>query len=75
MRQLVKYKNNRFVIIRNNLNEQENKTDIINLLYLAMYKEFFGASENPKYKNLNVLDRLVKINEFANNWLDKKGLN
>lgn len=74
MQEFIKYKNNRFVVVRKNLSESANKTDIINSLYLAIYQEFFGASENPKYKNLSVLDRLSKVNEFANDWLSKKGL-
>lgn len=45
----------------------------INSLYADIYIEFRGASENKKYKSMNLLDRLDAVNQFAINWLNSKG--
>ena len=47
---------------------------ILNALYAAVYDEFRGAENNPKYSNLNYLERINKLNEFAENWLKEKRL-
>lgn len=74
MKKVIKYKNRTFKVIMNNLHPDAQKTSIVNNLYIAIYNEFYGAATNPKYKNLNILDRLDKVNEFSLNWLKSKGL-
>jgi hypothetical protein len=53
---------------------KKNTTDIRNALYLAVYQEFLGATDNPKYKDLNTLERFNKLNDFATTWLTERGL-
>jgi len=74
MKQVIIRKNRRFIINEEQLKPQANKPDICNALYAAIYREFLGASENPKYKDLTPIDRLNKLNEFALDWLKKRGL-
>ena len=46
----------------------------LNALYAAVYGEFVGAISNPKYKNLTPLQKMNELNQFAQNWLQNKGL-
>jgi hypothetical protein len=46
----------------------------INALYSAVYKEFIGAVKNPKYKDLTPMQKMTKLNQFAQTWLTTKGL-
>jgi hypothetical protein len=48
-------------------------TATMNALYADIYLEFRGASENKKYKSMNLIDRLDAVNQFALTWLDSKG--
>ena len=66
--------NNQFKIDTTKLSSKANTTQIKNALYAAVYQEFFGASENPKYKDLTLVQRINKLNEFAENWLIQRGL-
>jgi hypothetical protein len=65
--------NNEFRIKDSELPEKARNVVIKNALYAAVYEEFFGASENFKYKNLTTLERINKLNQFAENWLKSKG--
>lgn len=56
------------------LSEKANRMDVINALYAALYEEFRGASENPVYMNLSLLERLQAVNDYASNWLKDRGL-
>lgn len=74
MKQVIFRQNKMFVIDREQLKPKARSDEICNALYAAIYTEFAGASENPAYKDLTNLDKFVKINEFANDWLQKRGL-
>lgn len=65
---------NQFVLDTTQLSSDAQRTDNMNALYVAVYDEFFGASENPKYSKLTPLQRIQKLNEFAGKWLREKGL-
>ena len=64
-----------FKIDRTQLIESANTDQVCNALYAAVYTEFVGASTNPLYSHLSNLDRMNKVNEFANKWLEERGLN
>jgi hypothetical protein len=65
--------NSEFRIKDSELPNSAKNTAVKNALYAAVYDEFVGASENNKYKNLTTLERINKLNEFAQKWLDDKG--
>lgn len=67
-------KNKMFHIDTDKLSAKANKSDIILAMYSAIYVEFSGASNNPDYKHLTNLEKLDKVNEFINKWLDERGL-
>lgn len=62
-----------FVIDDKKLSPKARDIPVKNGLYAAVYEEFFGASENPKYKNLSTLQLFNKMNEFAEKWLKDRG--
>lgn len=70
----VKRVGKRFVIDQSQLSVKANKTDTINALYAAIYTEFIGASEKPKYKNLSPIEKLDELNLFTHEWLKERGL-
>lgn len=70
---IISRKNHLFVIDSTKLNSKGKRIQNKNALYAAIYDEFFGASENKKYKNLTNLDRFNKLNEFATDWLKEMG--
>jgi hypothetical protein len=74
MENIVYRKNKMFCIDKAKLSQKARKDEIINALYAAIYTEFAGANYNDDYKNLNSLERLTKINEYANKWLSERGL-
>lgn len=74
MKQVIYRQNKMFIIDREQLKPKARSDEICNALYAAIYTEFLGASENPVYKELNNLERFTKINVFANEWLQKRGL-
>lgn len=74
MQQYFFRKDNQFVINSKLLSERANTPTVINALYAAVYLEFRGAVDNPKYKDLNTLEKMQKLNEFAHNWLKTRGL-
>lgn len=63
-----------FVIDKSKLKPKALKDDVMIALYAAIYIEFAGAVYNDDYMNLGIVDRLAKVNEFANKWLDERGL-
>ena len=65
--------NMEFKIKDSELPESAKSSSVKNALYAAVYEEFFGASENIKYKHLSSLAKFSKLNEFASNWLKEKG--
>jgi len=71
---LIYRQTNRFIINKAELKPKANTTEIRNALYAAIYDEFSGAVKNPKYRNLTSIEKMNKLNEFANNWLQKRGL-
>lgn len=75
MSNIIIRRNNLFVIDKTKLKPKARKDDVCNALYAAIYTEFAGASYNEDYKDLSYIERLNKVNEFALNWLIKKGLN
>ncbi len=75
MRQLIYRQNSQFVIDQSQLKPAAKKQDVINALYGAIYLEFRGANKNSKYENKTNLERFQLINEFAKDWLAKRGLN
>ena len=66
--------NKMFKINTSALSEKAKKTEIINALYAAVYEEFKGAITNFKYKDLTPLEKMNKLNQFAKDWLRKRGL-
>jgi hypothetical protein len=74
MERVVYRKNKMFCIDKSKLKPEAQKNDIIVALYSAIYTEFSGASLNSDYKDLTSLERFERVNEFANNWLKKRGL-
>jgi len=74
MKQVIYRQNKMFVIDREQLKPKARSDEICNALYAAIYTEFAGASENPDYKDLTNLEKFVKINTFANIWLQTRGL-
>lgn len=75
MKQIVYRKNHKFYIDIDELSPKAKSTQVCNALYAAIYAEFMGADQNPKYSGMTYLDRFNKVNEFANNWLKERGLN
>lgn len=67
-------RNKLFCIDKTQLPDSSKKEAIYNALYAAVYSEFMGANENKDYKDLNSTQKLVKVNEFAFNWLNERGL-
>jgi len=65
---------NQFVLDKTQLTSNAQRTENMNALYAAVYDEFFGASENPKYKNLTPLQKFERLNLYAEKWLKEKGL-
>jgi len=49
------------------------KMDVKNRLFVALFREFQGASVNDKYKSLSIQDRIAKLNDFAKEWLTLQG--
>lgn len=74
MSRLIYRKNKLFCIDKEQLIPAAKKDDVCVALYAAIYMEFSGAVYNTDYKDLSPTERLDKINEFANNWLDERGL-
>ena len=74
METIIYRKNKLFCIDKNKLSIKANKADIIMALYSAIYTEFSGANDNLDYSKLNSLEKLQKVNEFANKWLITRGL-
>jgi len=74
MKPIINRRNRMFVIDKSQLKPEAQKNHIMNALYAAVYAEFKGASENPDYRNLTLLDRMKALNAFAENWLKERGL-
>ena len=74
MKNFFSRKSGMFVLDISKLSPKANKTRLINSLYGAVYEEFRGAVNNPKYKHLTSLQKLNAVNEFAENWLKQRGL-
>lgn len=74
MENIIFRQNKMFCIDKDKLSSKAKNTETINALYAAIYTEFSGASKNEQYKNLTPLERLQKVNEFANKWLSQRGL-
>ena len=69
------YRENRyFKIDTTQLSGDALKPQNINALYSAVYKEFIDAVNNTKYKDLTATQKMTKLNQFAQNWLQNKGL-
>lgn len=67
-------KNKLFKIDTDKLSHKAKTPEIINGLYLAVFEEFRGASDNPKYKRLNYSQKMSELNKFAENWLKIRNL-
>jgi hypothetical protein len=74
MEKLIYRKNKMFCIDKSKLKPEAQATDVISALYAAIYSEFSGAMYNSDYKDLSNLERFEKVNEFAVDWLTKRGL-
>jgi hypothetical protein len=66
--------NHKFIIDESKLKPEARRSDICNALYAALYLEFAGAHTNPDYSKLTSLEKMNKINEYANAWLKEIGL-
>lgn len=68
------YRQGRLFRINDNLlPECARKMDVKNKLYIALFREFQGASISEKYKSLSIQDRISKLNDFAKEWLKLQG--
>lgn len=67
-------RNGLFTIDETKLAPSGRNNEIKAALYGAVYEEFLGASQNPKYKDLSPLDRFNRLNDFATTWLQDRGL-
>lgn len=67
-------RNGLFIIDETKLAAGGRNNEVKAALYGAVYEEFLGASENPKYKDLSTLDRFNKLNDYATKWLQDRGL-
>ena len=67
-------RSSKFFIDKSKLPAKANKPEVINALYGAVYKEFLGASKNPKYSNKNPLEKMQELNAFAEEWLKERKL-
>jgi len=74
MKQIIKRKSRMFCIDKTQLKPEARTTEVYNGLYAALYEEFKGANESPKYKRMTPLERLNSLNVFAINWLIERGL-
>lgn len=63
----------RFTINKKIFPESANNSSTINGLYTALYEEFFGASEQEKYKNMTYQQRIQEVNTYAIMWLQQQG--
>lgn len=76
MKNLVKRRNNQFVLDKIFIKDKANinKDEICTALYAEMYLEFRGANTHREYSKLTNVQRLEAINSFAKDWLKKRGL-
>jgi hypothetical protein len=72
--QIVYREGNYFKIDKKLLPKKSQTLEVINGLYAAIYDEFKGAVDNPKYQNLSYFEKMNKLNEFAEDWLRKRNL-
>jgi len=73
MKQVIYRKSNKFIIDKTKLKKISGIDNACTALYAELYKEFKGASKNPKYSNLTPKEKMEKLNEFAFNWLKERG--
>jgi hypothetical protein len=66
--------NHKFFVDESKLKPEARRSDICNALYAAIYLEFAGAHTNPDYSKLTPLEKMNKLNEYANTWLKERGL-
>jgi hypothetical protein len=62
-----------FKVNRSKLPVSANNSEVVEDLFVAIYREFQGADTNVKYKNLTYQVRIEMLNNFAKDWLSKKG--
>ena len=74
MEKIIYRKNKMFCVDKAKLKPKAQKEDVILALYAAVYEEFSGAVYNKDYADLNPMEKLEKVNEFANAWLSQRGL-
>lgn len=74
MNKLVNRRNNRFVIDKSFIRDGVNKDEICTALYAEIYVEFRGADKHRDYSKLSNLERFDAVNNFAKDWLKKRGL-
>lgn len=67
-------RSSKFFIDKTKLPAKANKPEVINALYGAVYKEFLGASKNPKYAKKSPLEKMQDLNTFAEEWLKDRKL-
>lgn len=74
MEKIIYRKNKMFCIDKSKLKPEAQKNDVTTALYAAIYTEFSGANYNKDYENLSSLEKFEKVNDFAVDWLNKRGL-
>lgn len=74
MEKIIYRKNKLFCIDKSKLKPEAQTPEVCSALYAAIYSEFSGAIYNKDYNNLTSLERLNKLNEFATEWLEERGL-
>lgn len=72
-RPLVYRQDRMFKINKDKLPSKYQTMEVTQKLYIAIFREFQGASVNEKYKNMSYQQRIEQLNVFAVDWLDKQG--
>lgn len=70
---LIYRQNLKFYINESMLKPQFRRVEVINGLYAAIYDEFKGAIHNEKYSNLTPIEKIQRVNQFAEDWLKTRG--
>lgn len=73
VRELIYREGRLFKINRDKLPEMARTVAVTNKLFIAIFREFQGASENEKYSSFSYKERLELVNKYAKEWLLKQG--
>lgn len=72
-RSLIYRQNRLFKIDVAQLPQKARRSDVVNGLYAAVYEEFKGAAYKDDYSQLTYKERMDALNQYAKDWLEKRG--